>query len=143
MVLIGYEPVPRHWFPASIKGTALLCLASGGGQQGPVLAAAGADVTVFDTSPRQLGRDEGALKLPGCQRRDVVVTHRPPVSRGLPARAITASSFRRKAAGQCVEVGAAALLIAVRDSKDPDGARLAFGREAWEAFAAKAKADIN
>ena len=36
----------------------MLCLASGGGQQGPVLAAAGADVTVFDNSPRQLGRDE-------------------------------------------------------------------------------------
>jgi len=30
------------------------CLASGGGQQGPVLAAAGAHVTVFDNSPRQL-----------------------------------------------------------------------------------------
>jgi Domain of unknown function (DUF397) len=32
---------------------------------------------------------------------------------------------------------------AARDSKDPDGARLAFGREAWQAFAAKVKADIN
>ena len=54
VVLIGYEPVPRDWFPAELAGTALLCLASGGGQQGPVLAAAGADVTVFDNSPRQL-----------------------------------------------------------------------------------------
>jgi Domain of unknown function (DUF397) len=34
-------------------------------------------------------------------------------------------------------------LIAVRDSKDPDGTRLAFEREAWEAFAARVKADIN
>ena len=34
-------------------------------------------------------------------------------------------------------------LIAVRDSKNPDGARLAFGREAWEAFAASLKADTN
>src|SRR5437870_1053090 len=41
VVLIGYEPVARDWFPADIKGTAVLCLASGGGQQGPVLAAAG------------------------------------------------------------------------------------------------------
>src|ERR1700689_160420 len=57
VVLIGYEPVPRDWFPAELAGTALLCLASGGGQQGPVLAAAGADVTVFDNSPRQLERD--------------------------------------------------------------------------------------
>src|SRR3954469_9047851 len=58
VVLIGYEPVPRDWFPAALAGTAVLCLASGGGQQGPVLAAAGADVTVFDNSPRQLARDE-------------------------------------------------------------------------------------
>ena len=58
VVLIGHEPVPRDWFPAALAGTAVLCLASGGGQQGPVLAAAGAGVTVFDNSPRQLARDE-------------------------------------------------------------------------------------
>ncbi|MFI5065199.1 MAG: class I SAM-dependent methyltransferase [Streptosporangiales bacterium] len=57
VVLIGYQPVPRDWFPAGLTGTEILCLASGGGQQGPVLAAAGAVVTVFDNSPRQLGRD--------------------------------------------------------------------------------------
>lgn len=57
VVLMGYEPVPRDWFPADLAGAVVLCLASGGGQQGPVLAAAGADVTVFDNSPRQLGRD--------------------------------------------------------------------------------------
>ncbi len=53
------------------------------------------------------------------------------------------SSYSGNSGGNCVEVGAAAPLMAVRDSKDPDGPRLAFGREAWEAFAAKAKADIN
>jgi SAM-dependent methyltransferase len=58
VVLIGYEPVPRDWFPAELAGAAVLCLASGGGQQGPVLAAAGAAVTVLDNSPRQLSRDE-------------------------------------------------------------------------------------
>lgn len=58
VVLIGYEPVPRDWFPAELAGSDVLCLASGGGQQGPVLAAAGAAVTVLDNSPRQLGRDE-------------------------------------------------------------------------------------
>ena len=58
VVLIGYESVPHDWFPADLTGTKVLCLASGGGQQGPVLAAAGADVTVFDNSPGQLGRDE-------------------------------------------------------------------------------------
>ena len=58
VVLIGYEPTPRDWFPPDLRGVAVLCLASGGGQQGPVLAAAGAEVTVFDNSPRQLARDE-------------------------------------------------------------------------------------
>jgi SAM-dependent methyltransferase len=58
VVLIGHQPAPREWFPADLTGTAVLCLASGGGQQGPVLAAAGATVTVFDNSPRQLARDQ-------------------------------------------------------------------------------------
>jgi SAM-dependent methyltransferase len=49
-------PVPASWFPP-LAGSDVLCLASGGGQQGPVLAAAGARVTVFDNSPAQLGRD--------------------------------------------------------------------------------------
>lgn len=50
-------PVPQKWFP-SLKGADVLCLASGGGQQGPVLAAVGANVTVFDNSPRQLEQDK-------------------------------------------------------------------------------------
>lgn len=49
-------PVPRRWFP-TLHGSDVLCLASGGGQQGPVLAAAGAKVTVFDNSPAQLQQD--------------------------------------------------------------------------------------
>jgi SAM-dependent methyltransferase len=72
VVLIGYQPVPRDWFPAELAGTALLCLASGGGQQGPVLAAAGADVTVFDNSPRQLGRDEEVAARDGLAIRTVL-----------------------------------------------------------------------
>ena len=50
-------PVPRKWFPP-LKSADVLCLASGGGQQGPVLAAAGANVTVFDNSPAQLKQDQ-------------------------------------------------------------------------------------
>ena len=46
-------PVPHRWFPP-LKGADVLCLASGGGQQGPILAAVGARVTVFDNSPAQL-----------------------------------------------------------------------------------------
>ncbi|NUQ86595.1 MAG: class I SAM-dependent methyltransferase [Anaerolineales bacterium] len=50
-------PVPHRWFPP-LKGTNVLCLASGGGQQGPILAAVGANVTVFDNSPAQLKQDQ-------------------------------------------------------------------------------------
>lgn len=48
---------PRRWFPP-LQGADVLCLASGGGQQGPVLAAVGANVTVFDNSPAQLKQDQ-------------------------------------------------------------------------------------
>ena len=50
-------PVPLRWFP-TFKGADILCLASGGGQQGPVFAALGANVTVFDNSPSQLKQDQ-------------------------------------------------------------------------------------
>ncbi len=72
VVLIGYQPVPRDWFPADLTGTRILCLASGGGQQGPVLAAAGAAVTVFDNSPRQLDRDRDVAAREGLAIRTVL-----------------------------------------------------------------------
>ncbi|QJW95269.1 methyltransferase domain-containing protein [Frigoriglobus tundricola] len=56
IILTPAKPVPRAWFPP-LAGLNVLCLASGGGQQGPVLAAAGANVTVFDNSPKQLAQD--------------------------------------------------------------------------------------
>lgn len=58
IVLTPEKPVPMHWFPDKLEGKKVLCLASGGGQQGPILAAAGADVTVFDNSKKQLEKDE-------------------------------------------------------------------------------------
>jgi SAM-dependent methyltransferase len=56
VVLTPRKAVPRQWFP-DIEGAAILCLASGGGQQGPILAAAGGRVTVFDNSFGQLSQD--------------------------------------------------------------------------------------
>ncbi|HEX8604564.1 MAG TPA: class I SAM-dependent methyltransferase [Pseudoduganella sp.] len=50
------NPLPAGWLD-SVRGLHILCLASGGGQQAPVLAAAGAVVTVFDASDRQLAQD--------------------------------------------------------------------------------------
>ncbi len=58
IVLTPTKPVPANWFPEKLEGKKILCLASGGGQQGPILAATGADVTVFDNSTVQLEKDE-------------------------------------------------------------------------------------
>jgi SAM-dependent methyltransferase len=56
IVLTPTKHVPRQWFP-ELHRARVLCLASGGGQQGPLLAAAGAKVAVLDNSPRQLAQD--------------------------------------------------------------------------------------
>jgi SAM-dependent methyltransferase len=56
VILTPNKPVPKEWF-GDLKGRDVLCLASAGGQQGPILSAAGANVTVFDQSPRQLDCD--------------------------------------------------------------------------------------
>jgi SAM-dependent methyltransferase len=56
VVLTPTKAVPAAWFP-ELLGKAVLCLASGGGQQAPVLAAAGADVVSFDLSDEQLRKD--------------------------------------------------------------------------------------
>ncbi len=41
--------------------------------------------------------------------------------------------------GNCIEVAPVRRTVAVRDSKDPDGPRLAFGPQAWKAFMAEVK----
>ena len=56
IVLTPYKPVPADWL-GELAGADVLCLASGGGQQGPILAAAGACVTVLDNSDEQLACD--------------------------------------------------------------------------------------
>lgn len=56
VLLTENTPVAASWFPP-LAGSDVLCLASGGGQQGPILAAAGARVTAFDNSPAQLAAD--------------------------------------------------------------------------------------
>jgi len=68
ILLTEQKLVPREWFPP-LNGLDTLCLASGGGQQGPVLAAAGANVTVFDNSPRQLGQDRFVAEREGLNIR--------------------------------------------------------------------------
>jgi SAM-dependent methyltransferase len=72
VVLIGHEPVPADWIPASLRDVDVLCVASGGGQQGPVLAAAGARVTVLDNSPSQLAQDQLVATREGLSLRTVL-----------------------------------------------------------------------
>ncbi len=69
IVLTPMLPVPKDWFAHPIQGAEVLCLASGGGQQGPVLAAAGARVTVLDNSPRQLAQDRLVAERDGLDMR--------------------------------------------------------------------------
>ncbi len=57
VVLTPWIPVPREWF-GDITGKDILCLASAGGQQVPIFAAAGANVTSFDLSDKQLEQDK-------------------------------------------------------------------------------------
>ncbi len=64
VLLTETKPVPHDWFP-SLPGLDLLGLACGGGQQGPVFAALGANVTIFDNSPAQLEQDRLVAKREG------------------------------------------------------------------------------
>lgn len=64
VLLTETKSVPRDWFPA-LEGCEVLCLASGGGQQAPVLAAAGAQVTLLDNSPKQLEQDRFVAERDG------------------------------------------------------------------------------
>jgi SAM-dependent methyltransferase len=56
VMLTPLKVVPKDWF-GNIADKDVLCLASGGGQQAPVLAAAGARVVSFDMSLEQLQKD--------------------------------------------------------------------------------------
>ena len=64
IVLTPNKPVPSEWL-GSLQDRRVLCLASGGGQQGPLLAAAGAQVTVFDLSAQQLAQDRAVAEREG------------------------------------------------------------------------------
>jgi ubiquinone/menaquinone biosynthesis C-methylase UbiE len=50
------------WLNGDVRGKRLLCLAAGGGRQGPIYAAAGAEVTVVDLSPAMLELDRAVSK---------------------------------------------------------------------------------
>jgi SAM-dependent methyltransferase len=70
VLLTETKPVPYEWFPP-FQGLNLLGLACGGGQQGPIFAALGANVTIFDNSPAQLERDRQVAAREGLNIRTV------------------------------------------------------------------------
>ena len=67
VLLTESKYVPRAWFPQDMHGVEILCLASGGGQQAPIFAAAGAKVTSFDLSEEQLARDRLVAEREGLE----------------------------------------------------------------------------
>lgn len=84
VLLTPTKPVPAAWFGAavagqpgsagpsgSLRGKDVLGLASGGGQQCPIFAAAGARVTSFDASDVQLSLDRAVAEREGLALRTV------------------------------------------------------------------------
>ncbi len=66
IVLTPAKPVPAEWL-MPVAGKRVLCLAGGGGQQAPILAAAGAEVTTLDNSAGQLEQDQFVAKRDGLE----------------------------------------------------------------------------
>lgn len=70
VILTPNKAVPASWFPDShpdLTGTDILALASGGGQQVPIFASAGANVTSFDASDIQLEKDTDVCEKLGLK----------------------------------------------------------------------------
>ena len=71
LLLTPNKHVPADWYP-TLTDTPTLCLATGGGQQAPALAAAGAKVTTIDNSPKQLAQDQLVAQREGLQLETVL-----------------------------------------------------------------------
>ena len=63
--------IPKDWLPKNWRGLDVLGLAAGGGQQMPLIAAAGACVISFDFSEEQLKRD-----LEVCEEEGITIQTR-------------------------------------------------------------------
>ena len=62
LLLTPTRPMPKAWLFDQMQGKKVLGLASGGGQQMPLFAAMGAEVTVFDYSQKQVDSDKMVAK---------------------------------------------------------------------------------
>lgn len=65
ILLTPTRPMPHDWLFADMRGKKVLGLASGGGQQMPLMAALGADVTVLDYSQAQLASERQVAEREG------------------------------------------------------------------------------
>lgn len=79
VVLTPTKAVPKDWF-GDLRGAEVLGLCSGGGQQMPIFAAAGAHVAVIDYSSAQIANDVAVAEREGYPIEAV----RGDVTRGLP-----------------------------------------------------------
>ena len=70
ILLTPTKPVPASWFPP-LEGAQVLGLASGGGQQMPILTARGAHCTVLDYSERQIASERMVAEREGYEIRAV------------------------------------------------------------------------
>jgi SAM-dependent methyltransferase len=59
------------WLGGNVRGRRVLCLAAGGGKHGPLIAAAGAEVTVVDLSSAMLDQDRRVAAERGLTLRTV------------------------------------------------------------------------
>ena len=66
------KKVPIEWFEKT-NGKKILGLACGGGQQGPVFAIKGYDVTIMDFSASQLQRDDMVAEREGYNIKNLKV----------------------------------------------------------------------
>lgn len=65
---------PEGWLAGGIRGWKVLCLAAGGGLQGALYAAAGAEVTVVDLSPEMLELDRRVGEQTGYRVRTLAAS---------------------------------------------------------------------
>ena len=73
VILTPNKAVPADWFPSypDLSGVKVLALACGGGQQVPIFAAAGAEVTSYDASDVQLEKDVETCERHGLEFRAI------------------------------------------------------------------------
>ena len=65
---------PLGWLGGDVKDRRILCLGAGGGRHGPMLANAGARVTVVDISPEMLERDRQVADERGLELRTLATS---------------------------------------------------------------------